>query len=193
MGPNYGQQSSCWLESAWPFAPPNLPGQYWPLNSGSLSSGAAALRPPCRGRRRACKASSSWTSLGRLKFKLNLLQTFKLQGCWSQSFEASTSDHTWQISSWSFLKAEAIICNPAAARARAARRAAEHLGMQLHVQVIWSRTGCLPALELGLLYSFWRCSKTAMPTKRAENFQNKIRLKYCNFQIKSGSESHLPM
>ena len=41
-----------WLEAAWPFASLNLPGPYLPLDTDSLSRGAAAAGP------RVCKASS---------------------------------------------------------------------------------------------------------------------------------------
>ena len=63
-----GQQSTCWLESAWPFVSLNLPqaGQYLPLNIVSLSS---------------CAAATGQNLLSSLQSKLNLnwLQKFKFK------------------------------------------------------------------------------------------------------------------
>ena len=43
-----GQQRIGWLEAAWPFASLNLPGPYLPLDTDSLSRGAAAAGPQLR-------------------------------------------------------------------------------------------------------------------------------------------------
>ena len=64
--PESGQQCSCWLEAAWPFASLNLPGQYLPLDTGSPSRGNAATGP---------QLPSSLQS----KLNLNLLRKFKFK------------------------------------------------------------------------------------------------------------------
>ena len=65
-----GLQRRGWLVAAWPFASLNLPGQYLPLDTGSLSRGAAAAGqqlPP------------SNLQTVQSKFNLNLLRKFKFK------------------------------------------------------------------------------------------------------------------
>ena len=94
-----GPKRIAWLEAVWPFPSLNLPGPYLPLDTGSLSRGAAA-------------AGSQLPSSLQTKLNLNLLRKFKFKFTGKLIPIMSSFNVLSQISKLELKKAEVLKLKP---------------------------------------------------------------------------------